>query len=160
MVQLIQLRTTEWQRLRSIRLSALRDSPDAFGSTLDEANGWSAEAWSEQLGQLPTMVAVKDGADVGMARWAQDQNRPDTAWLISMWVAPIARRAGVGSALINAIVERVRAAGITRLLLDVADDNAAAIALYELNGFAPNGQIGSLPPPRTHIREHRRERRL
>jgi ribosomal protein S18 acetylase RimI-like enzyme len=67
---------------------------------------------------------------------------------------------GVGSALTDAIVELARAAGVTRLLLDVADGNAAAIALYEAKGFAPNGEIGSLPPPRTHVREHQRERRI
>ena len=159
-VQLIPLGATEWQRLRSIRRRALRDSPDAFGSTLEEANGRSAETWSEQLRQLPTVVAVHDGVDVGMARLAHDQTCPGTAWLISMWVAPVARRGGVGSALIGAIVERARAEGITRLLLDVADDNAAAIALYEMHGFAANGETGSLPPPRAHIREHQRERRL
>jgi hypothetical protein len=75
MVDLVQLQSPEWQRLRTIRLRALRDAPDAFGSTLEEANTWSADAWSDQLRTLPTVVAVKDGADVGMARYAPDDTR-------------------------------------------------------------------------------------
>jgi ribosomal protein S18 acetylase RimI-like enzyme len=160
MVELVQLQAPEWRRLRSIRLRALRDAPDAFGSTFEEANAWSADSWSDQLRTLPTVVAVKDGADVGMARYGPDDTRARTGWLISLWVAPAARRMGVGSALTDAIVELARAAGVTRLLLDVADSNAAATALYEAKGFAPNGEIGSLPPPRTHVREHQRERRI
>lgn len=156
----IELQPAEWRRLRSIRLRALRDAPDAFGSTYEEANGWSAEVWSDQLRDLPTVVAVKDGCDVGMVRYEPDRSRPLHGWLISMWVDPTARRMGVGSALVDAIIERARAAGVTTLLLDVADGNAAAIALYEAKGFTPNGERGSLPPPRTHIREHQRERRV
>jgi ribosomal protein S18 acetylase RimI-like enzyme len=160
MARLMTLGPVEWERLRSIRLLALRDSPDAFGTTLEEAMGWGADVWCDQLRSRPTIVAVQNGADAGIARWALDQTQFDTAWLLSMWVAPAARRAGIGSALISAIVERARAAGVSRLLLDVADDNVAAVALYEANGFVPNGEVGTLPPPRTHIREHQRERRL
>ena len=159
-MEVIQLQPAEWQRLRSIRLRALHDAPDAFGSTFEEASGWSAEDWSGQLRTLPTIVAVKEGADAAMARYAPDRTDPKTGWLISMWVASSARRTGVGSALVDAIIELARAAGVTRLLLDVADGNAAAIALYETKGFRRNGVIGSLPPPRTHIREHQRERRI
>ena len=74
-----------------------------------------------------------------------------------MWVAPEARRARVGSALVDLVVAWARSNGIARLLLDVADANVAAVALYESKGFRRNGNVGSLPPPRQHIREHQRE---
>jgi ribosomal protein S18 acetylase RimI-like enzyme len=138
----------------------LRDAPDAFGTTFEEASGWSADDWLDQLRKLPTVVAVLEGTDVGMARFAPDHTHPRTGWLISMWVDSSARRTGLGSVLTDAIIELARAAGGTRLILDVADGNAAAIALYERKGFTPNGTIGSLPPPRTHVRLHQRERRI
>jgi ribosomal protein S18 acetylase RimI-like enzyme len=138
----------------------LRDAPDAIGTTFEEASGWSADDWRDQLRKLLTVVAVRGGTDVGMARYAPDHTHPRTAWLISMWVASSARRIGVGSTLTDAIVELARAAGVTRLILDVADGNAAAIGLYEAKGFTPNGTVGSLPPPRTHVRVHQRERRI
>jgi ribosomal protein S18 acetylase RimI-like enzyme len=156
MIELVQLRDTEWLRLRAIRLRALLDSPDAFGSTFEEAEARSTEGWTRQLSELPTFVAVCQGADVGMVRCARDAASERTAWLISMWVAPEARRRRIGAALIDAAIGWARAHGMDRLQLDVADDNAPAIALYARKGFEPTGERGTLPPPRDQVVEHRR----
>jgi GNAT superfamily N-acetyltransferase len=59
--------------------------------------------------------------------------------------------------LIDAVIEWARSNDVHRLLLDVADHNAPAIALYLRKGFRPNGKRGTLPPPREHIREHQHE---
>jgi GNAT superfamily N-acetyltransferase len=146
----------EGGRLRAIRLRALADAPDAFGGTLEEAVRRSPEGWSKQLRELPTFVAVHHGLDVGMVRCARD-SRAGTAWLLSMWVGSEVRRQGVGSMLVDAVVHWARSNGMARLLLDVADHNAPAIALYATKGFVPNGVVSHLPPPRQHIREHQRE---
>jgi GNAT superfamily N-acetyltransferase len=146
--------------LRAIRLRALLDAPDAFGSTFEEAVARPEESWSQQVLELPTFVAVVDGLDVGMVRCARHETKVETAWLISMWVAPEARRVGVGGALVDAVIEWARSNGVNRLLLDVADRNPPAIALYARKGFEPNGEVSTLPPPREHVREHQRELRL
>ena len=160
MVRLERLSAEEGPRLRAIRLRALLDAPDAFGSTFEETSGRPAENWSKQLQDLPTFVAVRDGHDVGMVRCARDDAALETAWLISMWVAPEVRRSGVGGVLVDAVIDWARSSGVNRLLLDVADHNAPAIALYMRKGFEPNGQVSTLPPPREHIHEHQRELRL
>src|SRR5687767_15349606 len=160
MLRVEQLTLDEAPRLRAIRLRALADAPDAFGSTFEEAAARPAETWSQQLRDLPTFVAVIDGLDVGMVRCQPDETQPDTAVLISMWVAPAVRRRGVGDALIDAAIEWAHASGVNRLLLYVVDDNAPAIALYARKGFQPTGEVATLPPPREHIREHQRELRL
>ncbi len=151
------LAAEEGLRLRTIRLRSLADAPDAFGSTYGEAAARPPDTWAAQLREIPTFVAVVDGEDAGIVRGARDDSRPDTAWLISMWVAPEVRGQGVGEALIDAVVEWARAGGARRLLLDVGDHNRPAIALYARMGFEPNGTTGSLPAPRGHIREHQRE---
>jgi GNAT superfamily N-acetyltransferase len=102
------------------------------------------------------LAAVRDGLDVGMARGAPDGEQPGTAWLRSMWVAPAARRAGVAELLVDEVIAWARAAGMQRLILDVTDDNLPAIRLYEKKGFVATGDTGTLPPPRAHLREHRR----
>lgn len=143
-------------RLRALRLASLRDAPDAFGATLDETAARPPSSWRRQLEDLATFVAVVDGVDAGLVRIGPFSDDPAAAMLISMWVAPGARGRGAGDALIAAAVEWARAQGFARVLLDVGDRNASAIALYARNGFEPTGETGSLPPPREHVREHRR----
>ncbi|MEQ8859595.1 MAG: GNAT family N-acetyltransferase [Pseudomonadales bacterium] len=145
-----------WRRLRRLRLAALADAPDAFGSTLEQAERCDEADWRAQLVDLTTFAAVLDDDDVGMARGAPDDSRTGDAWLLSMWVAPRARQRGIGAALVRAVVDWASAAGHRRLLLDVADGNDAAIALYARCGFVATGITGSLPAPRAHIGEHQR----
>jgi ribosomal protein S18 acetylase RimI-like enzyme len=159
-MRIVRLTPEEGARLRAIRLRALQDSPDAFGTTLADEAIKPIPSWSQAIADLPTFVAVDEEQDVGMVRAAFDARRGDTGWLISMWVAPEARRRGIGEMLVGVVIAWAEANGIHRLLLDVADDNAAAIALYARAGFQPNGEVGSLPAPREHIREHQRELRI
>jgi ribosomal protein S18 acetylase RimI-like enzyme len=147
----------EGPRLREVRLRALHDAPDAFGDTAAAALGRGAEEWSGMVVNLPTFVAVVDDADVGMVRCCGDASDPLTAWLLSMWVAPAARGLGIGDRLVDEVIGWARARGCRRVLLEVANENGAAIGLYARKGFAPNGATGSLPPPRDHILEHQRE---
>lgn len=154
------LAADEGLRLRTIRLRALADALDAFGTTYDEAVAQPLDSWTAQLQEIATFVAVVDGEDVGLVRGAHDDLQPDAAWLISMWVSPEVRGQGVGEALTDAVVEWARNSGARRVLLDVGDHNQPAIALYARKGFEPNGIIGSLPTPRSHIREHQRELQL
>jgi len=160
MFRLDRLTGDEGPRLRAIRLRALEDAPDAFSATMNEALTRSLEGWTRQVLELPTFVAVCDGIDVGMVRSALDARSPETAWLISMWVAPDTRRRGVGAALVDAVIGWARANGVTRVLLDVADHNTPAIELYTRKGFVPTGITGAMPAPRAHVREHQRELRL
>ncbi|HZM23263.1 MAG TPA: GNAT family N-acetyltransferase [Anaerolineales bacterium] len=159
-MEIQRLSIDEARRLRHIRLRALADTPDAFGSTYAEVAAHPLAEWSKQLQEIATFVAVHDGKDLGLVRCASDEHHHDTAWLISMWVTPEARGQGVGNALIDAVIECARSSGASRLLLDVGDYNQQAIALYARKGFQPNGQTGLLPAPRNHIREHQRELRL
>jgi GNAT superfamily N-acetyltransferase len=160
MIRLEQLTAEDGPRLRAIRLRALQDAPDAFSSTLEEAAARPPDDWSRQLLELPTFLAVSNGLDVGMVRCARDGTSIGTAWLISMWVAPEVRRKGVGAALVDAVIAWARSNDVTRLLLDVADQNTSAIALYARKGFARNEVVAAFPPPREHIREHQWELRL
>ncbi len=159
-MQIERLNGSQWQRLKAVRLRALADAPDAFGSTLADAERYEAADWQEQLETLATYVAVLDGADVGMARGIADKSTREHAYLLSMWVAPEARGQGVGEALVQAVVTWARDTGHSRLLLDVADGNQPAIRLYERTGFLPTGETGALPPPREHVKEHQRARDL
>ncbi len=140
-------------RLRSARLRALRDAPDAFGTTWEEAAALQPEHYDRQLDVFATFVAAIDGRDQGLVRGARHESLEGVGCLISLWVAPEVRRQGVGSALVDAVSQWARASGLRSLLLDVGEGNTAAISLYTSKGFVPTGESGALPPPRERIRE-------
>lgn len=50
------------------------------------------------------------------------------------------RRRGFGSALLTALIEIARSTGACRVILDVRNDNAAALKLYRGAGFQLNGR--------------------
>jgi ribosomal protein S18 acetylase RimI-like enzyme len=147
------LRPGDGERLRGIRLRALADAPEAFGSTLAESELRSPEDWEAQVVALPTFVWRDGDADLGMVRAAPHDADAEAGYLISLWVAPEARGRGVGAALVGEVVAWARGRGLRRLVLDVGEHNVAARRLYERNGFVATGATGALPPPRAHVRE-------
>jgi ribosomal protein S18 acetylase RimI-like enzyme len=64
-----------------------------------------------------------------------DPLAPDEAHVRMLGVHPEARRSGVATKLIEACIERARAAGKTRLTLHTTPRMRAAQAMYERLGF-------------------------
>lgn len=107
-----------------------------------EAVALGEDAWSagliEQgvLGNLPTvhyLVVRRDGAVVA---YAVTSVAGDVAELQRIAVEPGSRRGGLASALLEEVARLARAEGATRVLLEVREDNAGAIAFYGARGFA------------------------
>jgi len=145
-------RADEWEALREIRLAALADSPDAFGSTLaeerdaDEARwrGWiTGEGWA---GDVATFIAEAPGPLLGMATGYRPDDRPTTGWLFAMWVRPERRGEGIGRHLVTAVEEWAASLDIDQLLLHVTDGNDAAARFYASCGFV--GTSGAPEPLR------------
>jgi GNAT superfamily N-acetyltransferase len=67
-------------------------------------------------------------------RWAVWRDGYDCL-LEDLFVAPEARRGGLGRALVATTIERARARGCRRIELDTAETNHPARALYESMGF-------------------------
>lgn len=129
------LNVGEGDRWRRLRLCALQEAPHAFGTTFAEASTWPSSRWEQQVADFATFVAVAGSSDIGVARGAKHPTRLDVRELISMWVAPSARRQAIGSRLIDAVADWARSEGATALVLDVVEDNHPAIALYASRGF-------------------------
>ena len=63
----------------------------------------------------------------------------DEAEIITVGVDPAFRRRGVGQALLLALIERLRAFKIHKLVLEVAAGNVDAMQLYQRHGFHQKG---------------------
>jgi uncharacterized protein len=147
------LRRGEGQRLRAIRLRALVDAPDAFGSTFAETEARSPQDWEAQVEALATFVWREGDADLGLVRGAPHDGDPEAGYLISMWVTPEARGRGIGAALVGEVIAWARGRRLRRLVLDVGAHNVPARRVYERAGFLATGATGGLPPPRDRVRE-------
>ena len=62
-----------------------------------------------------------------------------------MWVDPSARGRGVGERLVRSVVDDAATRGCSRVLLEVAHENARAVDLYERMGFVATGRTGAMP---------------
>ncbi|WP_020576237.1 GNAT family N-acetyltransferase [Actinopolymorpha alba] len=85
---------------------------------------------------LVLRAALADGRLAGVADW---RLLGPVLFLNGVAVAGDQRRAGIGRHLLADGVEVARAAGVSAIELDVADDNAAAAALYQRMGFQAVG---------------------
>ncbi|WP_312856017.1 ribosomal protein S18-alanine N-acetyltransferase [Nocardioides stalactiti] len=98
---------------------------------------WSVNLLDEGIsGLLPTtryLVAESAGGFVGYAVVSVAQ---DVAELQRIATAPAARRTGVATALLAAVVAHAADLGAERLLLEVREDNDAALGFYGGAGFA------------------------
>lgn len=90
------------------------------------------------------LVAVRDGAVAGYA--ALGAFRPGEGYAptaeTSVYVAQTARGAGLGRALLAALIARARALGVHRLVAGIGADNAVSLDLHRALGFEP---VGLLP---------------
>ncbi|WP_043302694.1 GNAT family N-acetyltransferase, partial [Burkholderia humptydooensis] len=82
---------------RAIRLAALRDAPEAFGSTYDAEAERSLAAFAQRLDSSIVFGAYVDGAIAGMAGFKRLDGAKERhkGFLWGVYVAPAARRLGV-----------------------------------------------------------------
>ncbi len=99
---------------------------------------WSEKAFEESLKNTNTLyIVAKEKEEVlgyiGMYISFQEGNITNVA------VNPNYRRKKIGQNLIREILERAKQIGVTDVILEVRETNAAAICLYEKMGFEEAG---------------------
>ena len=147
-MEIRQLTARDAAAFQALRLRALRESPEAFGSTYAEEVGRPLDAVASRLAADPVTSVVLAAAPapggplvggVGCYR-ESGRKRRHVGVVWGLFVAPEARGRGVGRALLAALVTHVRAwPGLEQLTLTVVPENAAARALYVRYGFRPVG---------------------
>ena len=99
-------------------------------------------AWLEARGERhPVLVAERDGAVAGWGSLNVFNPRPAYAHVadFSIYVGREARGAGVGKALLTALIDRARELGYHKLVLAAFPHNEAGMRLYKRFGFREVG---------------------
>ena len=125
----------DWERVRDLRLRALRDEPDAFHARYEDEAEEPDEEWWNWIERAPIFVAGDYEGICGA--FVRDDG---DAQLIAMYVLPEARGRGHGRALVAAVEEWAGGEGIERVTLYVMEPNAHARRLYESCGYEPTGE--------------------
>jgi [ribosomal protein S18]-alanine N-acetyltransferase len=108
------------------------------------AHPWSVQEFESMLagrdviGQAATCTTFLGKRQV--AGFVLSRRAADTAEMLTIAVAPAARRKGIGSALLSNHLAILAAEGAKSLFLEVERDNRAALALYKRFDFYEVGE--------------------
>ncbi|MGD7731897.1 GNAT family N-acetyltransferase [Propionibacteriaceae bacterium G57] len=144
----------EWAQWRDLRLEMLEDEPIAFLQTLDDALATPDDVWRRRHADriaapdvMVSLVAVaSDGRWRGHAMAQVDRfSTPRRCWLGAVYVGPEVRGSGVADRLVELAEHWALDQGFDRLLLEVHEHNARAIAFYLRRGYELTGEARPYP---------------
>lgn len=143
------IKNQDWQVYRDTRLVALKDSPDAFGSTFEQASKIPDSGWQTRIQQLDLktnlpLMAFVDAKPAGMIWSTFHEQEPDTAYIYQMWVAPEFRGLGISRTLLSEAITWAtkKRAGQVKLAVTLGDTPARK--LYDSAGFVAYGETEPL----------------
>ncbi|MEX2314180.1 MAG: GNAT family N-acetyltransferase [Thermomicrobiales bacterium] len=140
-LRIITLPVERWQEYRALRLHALQESPQAFGSSYAENAGHPDEFWINRLrdvaaGRTPLLFAEAGDRLVGLIGAFFDPAGTGVAAIFAVFIVPECRGRGLGGRLVDAILAELRQrpdARVVRLAVNVSQ--TAAISAYRRAGF-------------------------
>lgn len=140
-VQIRRVQEDDWRTVRDVRLRALREDPDVFGSSLAREELFAEPHWRMRLRGAATWVVDEEGTARGLVGMIQEPGSPTSdRHVVQLWVAPEARRRGMAWALLDAVRDAARAEGAATVSLWVVDGNHAAGDLFVRAGFVRTGE--------------------
>jgi GNAT superfamily N-acetyltransferase len=126
--------------LRELRLQALSDAPDAFGSTYQRELARTTADWQRWLSPGVTFILEEPHGASGIVAGGRDASDPAIVHLMAMWVHPTRRGTDAGDRLVDAVLSWALTEGARVVRLNCIRSNARARRFYERNGFRPTGQ--------------------
>lgn len=131
-----QLTIDDWQAWKYLRLLALADIPEAFGSSYEEELLWSDEQFIQNLKNNIIFGAFVQSKMVGTAAFFKmnliKTKHKGVIW--GMYIQQEYREKGFASELLKVIVAHANSQ-VAQLQLTVVTTNIAGIHLYQKFGF-------------------------
>jgi len=138
------LNEQDTQAYRTVRLNALKNSPESFGSSYEEEAAFEVERFTNRITKpnSTTFGAFEVNQLVGICNLSFQPRKKmnHRAEIFSMYVEPEFRRKGIGKALIERAIKSARERNtVQQIYLTVVSSNKTAKALYESLGFKTYG---------------------
>ena len=121
----------------AIRLEALRDYPESYGTSAESFAARPRREVEDFLSRRAVFGVVTAANEVaGIVVYDRDQGEREShrGWLLQVYVKPTLRGTGAALAMLEAAVEHARSE-VIQVHLMVGAHNAPAIRLYEKAGF-------------------------
>jgi RimJ/RimL family protein N-acetyltransferase len=130
----------DWGRYREVRLAALQESPNSFTASYDDEAAQDEQFWRQRMTRSARFLAERDGRAAGVVSLGRSSDDPEVGEIFGLYVAPDARQTGISWRLVQAVADRGRDDGLSRILYWVGTENARAIAFAANFGFRPSGE--------------------
>lgn len=128
------------RRMAAADLPRIRESAE----NLENVPRWPPAAWLAVLNPdaAPRRIALVAVHPVtgGLNGFAVAALLPPQAELETIAVIPEARRQGIGSSILGALLGELAQAGIAEIFLEVRVSNRTALSFYQAHGFAESGR--------------------
>ena len=128
--------------LRDLRMQALTDAPEAFGSTLERELARTTEDWQKWFALGMTMLLLAEGEPRGLVAGVYDATDRSVVHLMAMWVHPAVRGSGAANLLVTGVKDWAAEVGASEVRLHVVESNMRARRCYERGGFRATGRRG------------------
>ena len=131
------MHAADWPEVCAIYLAGLSTGDASFETAAPEWEKWEAKYLRDYL-----RVARSDKGVIGWAGISAFSTRAVYSGVaeVSVYVAAHAKRQGVGSALLRAVVEASEQGGFWTLQAGIFPENAASLALHKSCGFREVGR--------------------
>jgi RimJ/RimL family protein N-acetyltransferase len=135
-IEIVTASLNDVDRLRALRLAALKDTPAAFGAKYDDEVNKPISEWSDRLKNTAWCFVVADGVDIGLlAVDRSEKDRNSDCWLSSWWIRDEFRGSGIPKLMLNWLVQLCTENNWEKIGLGVWPENLRAIAAYKKLGF-------------------------
>ena len=135
-IEIVTASLNDVDRLRALRLAALKDTPAAFGAKYDDEVNKPISEWSDRLKNTAWCFVVADGVDIGLlAVDRSEKDRNSDCWLSSWWIKEEFRGKDIAQLMLDWVIKLSKENTWQVIGLGVWPENLRARSAYKKLGF-------------------------